>query len=473
VPGVGLSNWGGLSVASQGLGVNRPFGIPLPASRRARDRASYPVTIQSEIEYVPDTNERPRAESTASLMGHDRLPRQLSSFVGRAAELDRIPGLLQARRLVTVTGPGGIGKTRLALRAAAALHELYRDGACLADMSRARDRAHVLGMVGPPATPGSRQQLIIMDNCEHFVGPCTDLAVSLLHAHSDVHVLAASREVLRVAGEAVVPVPPLSVPAAHETSAEQLGRSEAGWLFLDRLTTSAPELALTAEMVPEVADLCCRLEGVPLALELAAARVRSLGMHEVGALVSDLTRLLDLGGGDTSAPARHRTLRSSLDWSFSALAEGERRVLYRLAELHTGWTLAEAQTACAAEHVAAGIADVLDTLVAKSLIAVEHGRATTRYSLLDSERRYILEHTEWCANQARCVPPRPGSAALTPREREVLSLLARGYSNKEIGASLAIANATARVHVEHILTKLALHSRTQAALWALGGGEQP
>ena len=333
-------------------------------------------------------------------MDDGQLPLELSSFVGRAAELERIPGLLQARRLVTITGPGGIGKTRLALRAATALRELYRDGTWLADVSRARDQANVLRMVGPPATPGLPQQLIIMDNCEHFVGLCTELAVSLLHASPDVHVLATSREVLRVAGEAVVPVPPLSTPAAHETSADRLRQSEAGWLFLDRLTTSAPELALTSDVVPGVADLCCRLEGVPLALELAAARVRSLGMHEVGVLAHDLTRLLDLGGRDTSDPAHHRTLRSSLDWSFGVLADGERRALYRLAALESGWTLAEAQAACAAEHVAVVISDVVDSLVAKSLINVEHGRTSTRYSLLDSSRESsALSCARWSSKQ--------------------------------------------------------------------------
>jgi predicted ATPase/DNA-binding CsgD family transcriptional regulator len=293
------------------------------------------------------------------------------------------------------------------------------------------------------------------------------LAVSLLRAHANVHVLATSREVLHVAGEAVVPVPPLTAPAAHETSAHKLRQSEAGRLFVDRLMTSAPELALAPDAVAGVADLCRCLEGVPLALELAAARVRSLGIHEVNVLARDPTRLLDLARRDTSSPARHRTLRANLDWSFSVLSEAERRVLYRLAVLDTGWTFAEAQTACGAENLAMGLADVVDSLVARSLINVEHGGIYTRYALLETVRRYSLEHAELSANRSSWFPPRAVSAPLTPREREVLSLLARGCSNKEIGASLAIANATARVHVEHILTKLDLRSRTQAAVWAL------
>ena len=405
-------------------------------------------------------------------MGTGHLPLELTSFVGRAAELERLPGLLRGRRLVTLTGPGGIGKTRLALRAAAALRGLYRDGAWLADISREDDRANVLRIVSPCAAPGPRQQLVILDTCEHLVGACGELALSLLQAHADVHVLATSREVLRVAGEAVVPVPPLSVPATHETAADKLRQSEAGCLFLDRLAISAPEVALTPDAVAGVADLCRRLEGVPLALELAASRVRGLGIDGVGALARDLTRLLDLAGRDTSAPARHRTLRASLDWSFSVLAEAERRVLYRLAALDTGWTLAEAQAACGVDNLAMGLADVLDSLVAKSLVNVEHRSTQTQYSLLECVRHYTLEHAEVSASRSGCVPPRAGSVPLTPREREVLSLLARGCSNKEIGASLAIANATARVHVEHILTKLDLRSRTQAAVWALGGGQQ-
>jgi len=238
-------------------------------------------------------------------------------------------------------------------------------------------------------------------------------------------------------------------------TASELGRSEAASLFVERATANAPGLTWTADDVPYIVDVCRRLDGIPLAIEFAAERVRTFGLRWVAALLRDRRQLLNLGTR-SPRPERQRSLRASLEWSIKHLGTAERDLLQRLASLPTYWTLEDVESACrdvlAPAHAA--IPDLLEALVSKSLVLVEYSAATPRYWMPQVLQVYALE-----------LPSFP--RALTARERDVLALVARGYSNREIGAQLVISEATARVHVEHILTKLDLRSRTQAAIWAL------
>jgi predicted ATPase len=220
-----------------------------------------------------------------------------------------VPALLEASRLLTITGPGGIGKTRLALHAAAMRGRLYPDGVWLADMSLVLDGGDVLGTLATAlaadqsqANPverlldrlRARRALIVLDNCEHVIETCAELTRSLLKNCRDLRILATSRQVLAVDGEVVCRTPPLSLPLENETSAARLRQSEAACLFLERVAAAVPAFTLRDVDVPCVADICRRLDGIPLALELAAQRVRSLGLGEVAAVVRDHKRLVNL-----------------------------------------------------------------------------------------------------------------------------------------------------------------------------------
>jgi predicted ATPase len=399
------------------------------------------------------------------------LPIELNSFVGRRAELASIRALLANSRLLTITGPGGIGKTRLALHAAASILDRYADGVWLVDFSYADPCDSVLGAIrsmlpGPCDGNlidhiGGREMLLVLDNCEHVVGECAYVTRSLLVACPHLRVLATSREVLGIAGERVMSVGPLSLPHNSESSPRRLRHSEAGRLFLTRVRTAMPSFLLTAELAAYVAEICCQLEGVPLAIELAAARVRGWGVSGVVSLVRDQSRMLNLCARGIDMPSRQRSLRASHDWSVVGLADTDRDLLRRLATLPGRWTIQDAEAACAETNMSRDVVDAaLDNLIARSLIRVELRGMAAHYSLLNSLRQYALR-------QAEAAPP---STSLTPREQQVLALVARGHSNKQIGSQLAISDATARVHVEHILTKLDVRSRTQAAVWALHRG---
>jgi predicted ATPase len=418
------------------------------------------------------------------------LPLELSSFVGRVAELDQVHTLLDSSRLVTLTGPGGIGKSRLARHATAAVEGRYADGVWLVDLASATDGDGVaragadalgldrsLGLDGLEQAVRDKAVLLVLDNCEQVLGWTAALTRGVLEHGAAVRVLATSRQVLGVPGEAVWPTPSLSVPCEHETLDERLQRTEAACLFLERANAAAPGFILGADDVPLVAEICRRLDGVPLALELAAGRVRALGLRQVAQLVRDPARVLDLGTHTPGLP-RHRSVRANLEWSYGLLAEAEQVLLRRVALLRGCWTLQDAKAVCDDTALPVSLlTDVLDMLVAKSLVLVKYQGVETHYWLLEVLRQYALEQLDdvgertprrrrRTARRAHC----PLVAQLTPREHDVMALLARGFSNREIGTELVISKATARVHVEHILTKLALRSRTQAAVWAVHRG---
>jgi predicted ATPase/DNA-binding winged helix-turn-helix (wHTH) protein len=344
-------------------------------------------------------------KGTSGERPNSNLPEPLTSFVGRERELVEIKRLLPDTRLLTLVGIGGIGKTRLALQAAAEVLAAYRDGVWLVDLAPLVDPALVPSAVaqvlGVRETAGKplvetlcnqakgRQLLLLLDNCEHLLGASAGLADAMLRAAAGLTIIATSREPLRVAGEQTYALATLSLPDPAATG-EGVARSEAVQLFMDRAQRQQPGFALTADRIPAVAQLCIRLDGIPLALELAAARLRSLSIEQINARLDDRFRLLT-GGAHTALP-RQKTLRATLDWSYDLLAEQERAVLRRLAVFAGGFTL-EAASAVASDGGIDEFAaiDVLSQLVARSLVVADMGNAETRYRLLETTRTYALE----------------------------------------------------------------------------------
>lgn len=335
----------------------------------------------------------------------NNLPHALTSFVGRARELGETRALLRSTRLVTLTGMGGLGKTRLAIEAAAAAMDEFADGVWLVELAPLRDPSRVaqaiasaLGVkeeAGHPVIEAlerhvrDREMLIVLDNCEHLVAACAGCAKRLLAAGGKVTVLATSREALRVAGETTLPLSPLAVPsllAAGELGALEL--YDAVRLFIDRAGASNPGFALDEGNAGAVTAICHRLDGVPLALELAAARVRSMPVEQIAARLKDRFRLLN--HGDPSAQPRQQTLRALLDWSHDLLDEPERCVFRRLSVFAGGWTLEGAEAVVAGPELAReDAADVLGRLVEKSLVALDADSG--RYRLLETVRQYAEE----------------------------------------------------------------------------------
>ncbi|HET7400764.1 MAG TPA: tetratricopeptide repeat protein [Usitatibacter sp.] len=342
------------------------------------------------------------------------LPAQLNRFIGRKGELDDVKALLEHSRLVTLTSVGGTGKTRLCLEVAQALLERFSDGvwfvelAPVADDSRvAQAVAAVLGvhetatssiLVSLGAWARERSALLVLDNCEHVLAGSAEVAKHMLLAAAGLHILASSRESLRLTGETVYPLLPLATPeAGHAPSGTHLEGYDAVSLFVDRATAAKPSFRITDANAAAVATICRRLDGIPLAIELAAARVRALSVESIAARLDDCFALLV--GGDMTAAARQQTLHASLDWSHDLLTPQEQAALRRLAVFAGGWTLEAAESVCAGGDVdPAEVLDVLARLVEKSLVEVD--AFGERYRLLETVRQYALEKLE-LAGEAR------------------------------------------------------------------------
>lgn len=340
------------------------------------------------------------------------LPAMLSSFIGRKRELAEVRQLLRTERLVTLTGAGGSGKTRLALQAAGDVLSGFEDGVWLVELASLADPALVPQVVASALEVReqagrslaetliehlrSRQVLLVMDNCEHLIQACAELAQSLLQTCPSLTVLATSREPLGLTGEVLRIVPPLSLPdrppvlSAPGEAAAAEAASEAVQLFLTRGRAAAPRFELTNENAAAVAEICLRLDGMPLAIELAAARLRALSVQQVADLMVDRFQLLT--GGSRTAPARQRTLEATLDWSYALLSEVEGAVLQRLSIFAGGCTLEAAQAVCAAGDLgAAQVVDILSHLVEKSLVVPEEAGGEVRYRLLETIREYAFK----------------------------------------------------------------------------------
>jgi predicted ATPase/class 3 adenylate cyclase len=335
----------------------------------------------------------------------NNLPHSLTSFVGRQRELADVRGLLARTRLLTLTGMGGLGKTRLALQAAAEEMDAYPDGVWLVELAPLHDGQRVAQAVasamgvqeeaGRPVVEAlerhvsDRHLLIVLDNCEHLLETSSELARRLLSSGAGVRVLATSREPLRVAGETTYAVGGLALPGPGEAEhAEALGSCESVRLFLDRASAARHAFAITPQNAGAIAAICRGLDGIPLALELAAARVRSLPAEEIAARMKDRFNLLT--SGDPSAQPRQRTLRAMIDWSYDLLSESERGVFRQLATFASGCTLEAVEAVCAVEPPSGTpIVDLLGQLVEKSLVVMEEESA--RYHMLETVRQYALE----------------------------------------------------------------------------------
>ena len=332
------------------------------------------------------------------------LPAPLNSFIGREREIAEVKALLGSARLVTLVSTGGTGKTRLSLQVAAELLDEFPDGVWLVELAPVADSARVAQVVAfvldvkeEPGRAGietlaaaarARRMLLVLDNCEHVLQGCAEVAKRLLQAGPGVRILASSRERLTIPGETMYQVTALALPEASAApDLDALARIDSVRLFLNRANAVLPSFRLTEQNAPLVADICRRLDGIPLAIELAAARVHALPLEEIARRLRECLAVLT--GGDVTALPRQQTLRASIDWSYDLLTESERTVFRRLAVFSGGWTLAAAHAVANPDRAEDATIDALMRLVEKSLI--ERDAGGTRYRLLEAVRQYAGE----------------------------------------------------------------------------------
>jgi non-specific serine/threonine protein kinase len=361
---------------------------------------------------------RPGARPARASPARHNLPLQLTSFVGREQALAEVGQLLATTRLLTLTGAPGVGKTRLALQVADEMWDAYADGVWLVELAALADPAlvpqavaAVLGVQEPPGRPllgtlaealRAQQVLLVLDNCEHLLAACATLADQLLRAGPHLEILATSREALAVAGETTWRVPSLAVPADAPASGDggaTLVECEAVRLFVARACAAVPSFTLTERNAGAVGHVCRRLDGIPLALELAAARVRALPVEQLAVRLDDRFRLL--AGGSRAALPRQQTLRAAVDWSYALLPEAEQVLLRRLAVFAGGWTLEAAEAVCAGDGLAPeNVLELLVELVNKSLVLAEEAGGERRFRLLETLRQYAWEKLQAAGEEA-------------------------------------------------------------------------
>jgi predicted ATPase/DNA-binding CsgD family transcriptional regulator len=408
----------------------------------------------------------------------DNLPTEISSLVGRGAETLDVKNLLTASRLVTLTGVGGVGKTRLALHVAHRVRRVFADGVRLVELANVADpelmeltvmEAVGLHSVDADATRAlveylrPKQLLLVLDNCEHLVDASAHFVDRMLRECPKVRVLATSREPLRILGEQIYPVPALSVP---DESDELVGnpRFESMELFAARASAAVPTFAVTDSNKKAVAALCRRLDGLPLAIELAAVRLRALSVEEMLRKLDDRARLLDLGS--RAAPARHQTLQAAIDWSFGLCSRQERTLWARLSVFAGGTTLAAAEEVCAGGSLAGeDVIEALTGLVDKSIVISEDVGGNRRFRLLELIRQYGSDRLRDWGEHAR----------LRRRHQEYHLGLAQRFERTCFGpdqatllADMRAENANLRVALRSCLNEPGLARdglRLAGALW--------
>ena len=350
---------------------------------------------------------------------HHNLPIQLTSFIGRERELAQVKRLLSASRLVTLSGPGGCGKTRLAIKVAGDAHDSFADGVWWVELAALADEtlvpqaiARTLEVREAPNEPlletlanflRAKALLLVIDNCEHLITACAQLVEYWLRASPTLNILATSREPLAIGGETVYQVPTLSLPVSDADAPTQLLHSEAVRLFIERAQAVSPNFVLSEQNARTIAQICQRLDGIPLAIELAAARVKLLTVQHLAKRLDDRFNLLTTGS--RTALPRQQTLRATIDWSYDLLTEPERVLLRRLAVFAGGCTLEAAEQVCADQVGTDGllssqILDLLSHLVDKSLVIVDKQGDETRYRMLETIRQYASEKLSSEANES-------------------------------------------------------------------------
>ena len=386
------------------------IGTRLPAAITLRDLGAVRLRDLATSEHVYQLLHPQLRQDFPALRSLEatpnNLPQQVTSFIGRERELADAKRLLEGTRLLTLLGMGGLGKTRLSLQIGADVLEKYPDGVWFVDLAPIRDpllvpsaAAQVLGVHEEPGKPLTQtlcahvkdhKLLLILDNCEHLVSACASLADALLRGAAGVRILATSREGLHIRGEQTYPVLPLAVPD-RKADAEALLRSEAVQLFIERARLQKPNFSVTEREAPAIAEICARLDGIPLALELAAARLRSLSIDEINRRLKDRFKLLT--GGDRAALERQQTLRALVNWSYDLLQESEQIVLDRLSVFAGGFELEAAQAVCGADPIEPDdVLDLVSSLVEKSLVMVEREIDGSRYGLLETIKEFAREH---------------------------------------------------------------------------------
>jgi predicted ATPase/class 3 adenylate cyclase len=400
-------------------------GLELPPETSLRDLGFHHLKdlLQPERIYQvvhPELpSDFPPLKSLDSLPNN--LPQQLTSFIGREREMAEVQQLLKSTKLLTLTGAGGCGKTRLSLQVAANLLEEYPNGVWLVELAPLTDPALVpqtiMSALGVHEELGqsvlatltdylkSRKLLLVLDNCEHLLAACSNVAAALLRACPSLQILATSRECLGVPGETIWRVPSLSLPAlprrpsAGKNLAATLVQYEAVRLFIDRSTAMRPSFAVSDENALAVAQICRRLDGIPLALELAAARVKVLSVEQIAQRLDDRFRLLT--GGSRVLLPRQQTLRALIDWSYDLLSEAERLLLRRVSVFAGGFSLEAAEAVCAGDGLEEyEVLDLLTQIVDKSLVLSEEQGQEVRYRLLETIRQYGEEHLRGSGDEA-------------------------------------------------------------------------
>ncbi len=329
------------------------------------------------------------------------LPIPISSFVGRNRELSKIKQLLSSARLVTLTGAGGSGKTRLAIHAATDLIDSFKDGVWWVELAPLTEPslipstvAKALGIDGRSDQPltetlkqylRNKRVLLVLDNCEHLIDACAHMAESLLTSCANLKILATSREALSLAGENVWPVPPLSLPEVQITLLDLLMEYEGVCLFVERASAVNPDFTPDDDNAITITQICQQLDGIPLAIELAAARIRTMSVEQISAGLDNTFQLL--AGTNRTANPRHQTLRAAIDWSYELLSEAERQLFCRLSVFAGSWALDATETVCSGDGIDKNdIPDLLARLVDKSLVALH--TEGQRYSMLETMRQY-------------------------------------------------------------------------------------
>ena len=386
-----------------------PIGVSATVARAlakdANDRhatvTDFAVALNTEVGGSPTPTPTPFRGKP------NRLPRPRSRFVGRYQELADCAALLAESRLVTLTGIGGSGKTRLAVKLAERLSSRFSDGVYFADVSPIQDPDRVVRAVAVAVDLTIDEQadardsltrhlqgkevLLVLDNCEHLLASCQDLVDHLLTSTDQVHIIATSREALGVEGERVFAVRSLALPAADDgANLASVQSSEAVVLFLDRARLVVPGFSVNAENAAPIAEICRRLDGIPLAIELAAARVKVLSVEQIRSKLDDRFRLLT--DGSRSAVPRHQTLLATIQWSYDQLSDEEQQLIRQLSVFAGGWTLPNVKPIVSGDADEFELIDLLTRLVDKSLVFVDRERSTeARYGMLESVRQYALE----------------------------------------------------------------------------------
>jgi predicted ATPase len=396
------------------INPNIPSGLERLIVRCLEKRAEFRVQTAAEL---ADNLQRSESDPLILARGDrskNNLPQQLTRFIGRQREMAEIRDLWTHTRLVTLSGPGGIGKTRLALQIAADSLAEYDDGVWFVGLAPLADADLVPQTVA--ATFGIRDEgrgsmgdtletylkdrrlLLVLDNCEHLISACAQLTDMLLRSARNLRVLTTSREALAIAGETVVRVSSLGLPDPQKLpDLESLSKYEAVELFLDRARSVKSTFAIDRAVARPLATLCVQLEGIPLAIELAASRVRVLSVGQIASRLHD--RLSLLTGGSRTASPRHQTLLAAIDWSYNLLSKPEKSLFRRLSVFAGGWTLEAAETVCARDGVdRESVLELLSGLVDKSLVLAEEREGQTRYrfmvTLLEYAKKRLTQTEE-------------------------------------------------------------------------------